>query len=169
MDHSLPGSCPWVSPGKNTGVDCHAFLQGSSQPRDWTQVSHIAGRFLIIWVTREALINSCPLKIKKKKKCSFPSSMIIKSKDQKIISWYSKPSMFLLQYAYLSNHCSICPRFYMHCTFSVIGGFLHFLRPKCHSSCPHLQDMLIYSQIIFPLVYFSRFLVRMPLPPFPWH
>ena len=95
--------------------------------------------------------------------------MIIKSKDQKIISWYSKPSMFWLQYAYLSNHCSICPRFYMHCTFSVTGGFLHFLRPKCHSSCPHLQDMLIYSQIIFPVVYFSRFLVRMPLPPFPCH
>ena len=28
-----------ASPGKNTGVGCHAFLQGSSQPRDRTQVS----------------------------------------------------------------------------------------------------------------------------------
>ena len=28
--------------------------RGSSQPRDWTQVSHIAGRFFTIWVTREA-------------------------------------------------------------------------------------------------------------------
>ena len=26
----------------------------SSQPRDWTQVSHIAGRFFTIWATREA-------------------------------------------------------------------------------------------------------------------
>ena len=26
--------CPWDSPGKSTGVDCHALLQGSSQPRD---------------------------------------------------------------------------------------------------------------------------------------
>ena len=185
--------------------------------------------------------------------------MKIKSKDQKIISWYSKPSIFWLQYAYLSNHCGICTRLYMHCsstlawkipwmeepdrlppmgllrvghdwvtslslftftfhfhalkkemathssvlawripgtrepgglmskgshrvghdwsdlaaymhcTFSVIGGFLHFLRPECHSSHPHLQDMLIYSQIIFPLEYFSRFLVRMPVPPFPCH
>ena len=25
----------------------------SSQPRDWTQVSHIAGRFFTIWATRE--------------------------------------------------------------------------------------------------------------------
>ena len=29
--------------------------RGSSQPRDWTQVSHTAGRFFTIWATREAL------------------------------------------------------------------------------------------------------------------
>ena len=29
--------------------------RGSSQPRDWTQVSCIAGRFFTIWATREAL------------------------------------------------------------------------------------------------------------------
>ena len=29
--------------------------RGSSQPRDQTQVSHIAGRFVTIWATREAL------------------------------------------------------------------------------------------------------------------
>ena len=29
--------------------------RGSSQPRDWTQVSHIAGRFFTIWATREVL------------------------------------------------------------------------------------------------------------------
>ena len=28
MNHSLPGPCPWNSPGKNTGVDCHFLLQG---------------------------------------------------------------------------------------------------------------------------------------------
>ena len=28
--------------------------RGSSQPRDWTQVSRIAGRFFTIWATREA-------------------------------------------------------------------------------------------------------------------
>ena len=29
------------------------FSTGSSQPRDQTQVSHIAGRFFAIWATRE--------------------------------------------------------------------------------------------------------------------
>ena len=31
------------------------FFRGSSQPRDWTQVSCIAGRFFTSWATREAL------------------------------------------------------------------------------------------------------------------
>ena len=31
------------------------FSRGSSQPRDWTQVSCIVGRFFTIWATREAL------------------------------------------------------------------------------------------------------------------
>ena len=44
MDCSLPSSSiHGDSPGKNTGVGCHAPLQGSSQPRDWTQVSCIVG------------------------------------------------------------------------------------------------------------------------------
>ena len=30
------------------------FSRGSSEPRDQTQVSHIAGRFFTIWATREA-------------------------------------------------------------------------------------------------------------------
>ena len=32
-----------------------SFSRGSPQPRDWTQISHIAGRFFTIWVNREAL------------------------------------------------------------------------------------------------------------------
>ena len=31
------------------------FFRGSSQHRDWTQVSHIAGEFFTSWATREAL------------------------------------------------------------------------------------------------------------------
>ena len=34
------------------------FSRGSSRPRDWIQVSCIAGRFFTIWATREA--NKCP-------------------------------------------------------------------------------------------------------------
>ena len=32
-----------------------SFSRESSQPRDWTQVSSIAGRFFTIWATRKAL------------------------------------------------------------------------------------------------------------------
>ena len=50
MDYSP--LCPWNSPGKNTEVGS-PFSRGSSQPRDWTWVSCIAGRFFKIWATRE--------------------------------------------------------------------------------------------------------------------
>ena len=33
---------PWDSPGQNTGVGRLLFFTGSSQPRDQTQVSHVA-------------------------------------------------------------------------------------------------------------------------------
>ena len=56
MDYSLPGSSvhgifqarvlEWVA---------ISFSRGSSQPRDWTHVSHIAGRLFTVWATREAL------------------------------------------------------------------------------------------------------------------
>ena len=36
------------SPSKNIGVGCHALLQGSSHPRNQTQVSCVAGRFFTI-------------------------------------------------------------------------------------------------------------------------
>ena len=42
---------PWDSPGKTIRMPSS---RGSSQPRDWTQVSCTAGRFFTIWATREA-------------------------------------------------------------------------------------------------------------------
>ena len=55
MDCSPPGSSIHVdSPRKNTGVGCHALLQGIFPTQDRTQVSHIAGGFFTIWATREA-------------------------------------------------------------------------------------------------------------------
>ena len=39
----------WDFPGKSTRVDCHSLLQGSSQPRDWTGISHVSciGRWVL--------------------------------------------------------------------------------------------------------------------------
>ena len=50
MEFSPPGSSVHGdSPGKSTGVGCHALLQGeSSQPRDRTRVSRIAGGFFTV-------------------------------------------------------------------------------------------------------------------------
>jgi len=47
--------CPWDSPGKNTRVVAISSSRGSSQPRSWTQVSQVAGRFFTSWATRGAL------------------------------------------------------------------------------------------------------------------
>ena len=61
MDYSLPGSSvhgifqarvlEWVA---------ISFSRGYSQPRDWTQVSRIAGRRFTIWATRETITPSYP-------------------------------------------------------------------------------------------------------------
>ena len=63
MDCSLPGSpihgifqvrvLEWVA---------ISLSKGSSQPRDWTQISHIAGRCFIVWATREALYFNASVK-----------------------------------------------------------------------------------------------------------
>ena len=36
---------PWNSPGQNAGMGSLSFSRGSSQPKDQTQVSRIAGGF----------------------------------------------------------------------------------------------------------------------------
>ena len=51
MDYTVPGILQirileWVA---------FAFSKGSSQPRDWNQVSYFAGGFFTSWATREAL------------------------------------------------------------------------------------------------------------------
>ena len=38
--HRVP--LTWDSPGKNTGVGCHALPQGIFWPRDWTRVSFVS-------------------------------------------------------------------------------------------------------------------------------
>ena len=47
--------CPWDFPGKMEWVAI-PFSKRSSQPRDWTMVSCIKGRFFTVWAIREAHI-----------------------------------------------------------------------------------------------------------------
>ena len=49
------GLCsPWNSQARILEWVAFPYFRGSSQPRDWTQVSFIVGRFFISWATREA-------------------------------------------------------------------------------------------------------------------
>ena len=43
--------CPWNSPGKNTGVDCHSLLWVIFLTRDQTPVSLTEGKLFTIWAT----------------------------------------------------------------------------------------------------------------------
>ena len=56
MDCSLPGSSVHgIFQARILEWDAISFSRGSSQPRVWTRVSHIAGRCFNLWTTREAL------------------------------------------------------------------------------------------------------------------
>ena len=51
MDYIVPG----IPQARIPEWVAAPFSRGSSQPRDQTQVSHIAGRFFTSWATREAM------------------------------------------------------------------------------------------------------------------
>ena len=64
---------PQNSPGQNNGVGSCSLLRWSSQPRDRTQVSHIADGFFTIWATREV---GCD-QLLKKQLWDFPGSPVV--------------------------------------------------------------------------------------------
>ena len=58
---ATPWNSPWHSPGQLEWVAV-PLSRGSSQPRDWTQVSCSVGGFFNSWATREAhLCLSCEI------------------------------------------------------------------------------------------------------------
>ena len=86
VDCSPPGSSVSVDAGvywmleeycRNTGVGPMPSSRGSSQPRDWTHVSHMADRFFTIWVIREPKLMCTSSKI--------PSKIVF---HETLISWY---------------------------------------------------------------------------------
>jgi len=46
--------CPWDSPGTNTGVGCHALLQGIFPSQGSNLVSCIAGGFFTVSATKNS-------------------------------------------------------------------------------------------------------------------
>ena len=59
MDCSLPGSTIHeIFQARILGWAAISFSRGSARPKDWTWVSHIAGRLFTVWATREAQLFS---------------------------------------------------------------------------------------------------------------
>ena len=55
MDYSLPGSSAMgILQARILEWVVFPSSRESSQPRDWIQVSHVAGGFFTVWATREA-------------------------------------------------------------------------------------------------------------------
>ena len=87
-DCSPPGSfVHGDSPGKNTGLDCYAFLQRIFPTQGSNQVSCIAGRFFT-WATREA-------------QCGYDSEQFFSHCD--ILSWISYGLVSRVQRSEFSN------------------------------------------------------------------
>ena len=54
MDYNLQGSLDLgILQARILEWVAISFSRGSCRPRDWTRVSHIAGRFFIFWATME--------------------------------------------------------------------------------------------------------------------
>ena len=62
------------------------FSRGSSQPRDQTQVSRIAGRFFTNWAMREAQKCTCPTKPARKDSFKREKVMLMKINPQNLLT-----------------------------------------------------------------------------------
>ena len=82
MDCSLPGSSiHGIFQARELEWVAIAFSRGSSQPRDWTQVSRIVGRPFTIWATREvSKITEVEIKLRMYWKIPYLSDEISKKK-----------------------------------------------------------------------------------------
>ena len=80
---------PGNSLGQNTGGDSLSLPLGSSQTRDQTQVSHIAGRFFTSWVTWEALITNNPMEMLTYQKIFCLKYLKLGQYEQALLTWWS--------------------------------------------------------------------------------
>ena len=74
------------------------FSRGSSQPRDWTHVSHIAGRFFTSWATGEARSSEAEVDVFLELPCFLHDPMDVGS----LISGssaFSKPSLYIWKFS----------------------------------------------------------------------
>ena len=119
--------CPWNSPGKNTGVGCHALRQQIFQCRDRPQVFHIACRFFTVWATREALLCIRPFNYSSSicwKNCSFSFELSLhlcwKSIDKIYVSLFWTVYFLPLIYVSVLSLISYSPEDFSFIRFNFI-------------------------------------------------
>ena len=92
MDGSPPGSCPWDSPGKNTGVGCHFLLQ-------------------CMKVKSESEVTQSYLTLRDPMDGSLPGSSIHGIFQARVLEWGDPKSLFHYELRYriktLGIHCGI--------------------------------------------------------------
>ena len=83
--------------GKNTGVGCHALLQGSSQPRDQTCIAcvpTIAGGFFTHWAIRKAPASITWLNPIRSQRTKEPINVVHSGQPPSTQNWVDKGKVF---------------------------------------------------------------------------
>ena len=139
MDCSLPGSSVQrTSQARILEWVAISFSRGSSWPRNWTQVSCIAGRFFTDWTTREARvltpsIISLILMLSSVLKTRSPSWIPVL-----YLGWAPKfLSPFKFSFVFLSWLCNWCFHVYRKGTQPYIYMYLFSLKTPLPSRLPH--------------------------------
>ena len=115
--------CPWDSPGKNTGVGCHLFLQGIflTQGSNLRLLSPVlAGRFFTASTTWEArrvgidLNNLILFGCQKGKKCRWHIRLVVRSGHESLsrcIDWFRSREVIVCRGFILSNEL-VAPKWF---------------------------------------------------------
>ena len=91
IDGSPPGSCPWDSPGKNTGVGCHFLLQ-------------------YMKVKSESEVTQLCLTLRDPMECSLPSPSVHGISQARIPEWVAMAFSIIFKTSskYISGHFILC-------------------------------------------------------------
>ena len=122
---------PWNSPGQNTGMIAFPFSRGSSQPRNWTRVSCITGRFFTNWAIREALKYCNTLYFCRKLRLRKTLAAILKvltPKYDRSLRFSQVYDMKEISYGFLKLYTELEQRFLYFVTFLFIYySYIHVL------------------------------------------
>ena len=148
--------CPWDSPGKNTGVDCHVFSRRSSQPRDRTWVSLQADSLLL-------------------SKTYMPPANLLHHSDAVSDSWVKCPSLFspnlswLLEVLSFSSLSLFLPQIN---TLSKLRLFPVLYDPFflfCPGAHRHIPNMELEEPAYLTSSYLKECVRVISFEPLPWH